>query len=102
MQRTARLEHAANLAERRPFRRRRQVVEHQRRENDIEGRRGVRQLIREAAIELDGDAFSLRLASRPRESLRIRIHPDDVDVRVKALYQQQEGPGAAADLENAL
>jgi hypothetical protein len=39
---------------------------------------------------------------RSREGVRIRVDPDDVDVRVKALDQQHEGPRAAADLENAL
>ena len=73
MQRPVRLEDATNLVERRLFLRRRQVVEHQRRENEIEGRLGVRQLIREAAIELDGDAFSLRLASRSRKGLLIEF-----------------------------
>src|SRR5438128_4923731 len=77
-------------------------MEHQRREDEIEGRRGIRQLVREPSIESDGGPFSLRLLPRSGERLRIGVEPDYVDVRAEALDQHHQTARATADVENAL
>src|SRR5437867_1660708 len=102
VKKAARSQDAPDLAQRRSLLLRREVVEHQGREHEIEGCRGIRQLVREPSIEPDGDRFSLRLAPRSGERLRVGVEPDHLDVRMEALDQHHQTARAAPDVENAL
>ena len=100
VKRTPWFQDTPDLAERRHLLLRRQVVEHEGRENEIEGGVGMGQLVRESSLELNRNAGPLYLAPRSGERLWIGIESDDADVGMKLLDEQQERPRAAADVEN--
>src|SRR5438309_1929002 len=85
-----------------PFFVRLEMVEHERRENAIEPRLGIRKLVSKSLIELDGDRCSRGLASGAGESLGIGIEANHCDIRVKLLGQRGQSARAAAHVENAL
>src|SRR5262245_15515402 len=77
-------------------------MEHKGGEHSVEGSVRIRKLIRKPLIELDSNRRSFRLASCSGERLRIRIESDDIDIRMKALDQCDQGASATADVENAM
>ena len=64
MKRTSRTQSSANGAERGDLLFVGQMMEHERRQDAVEGRRSIREAVREAPVEVDDDACFLRLPSR--------------------------------------
>src|SRR5438445_12641491 len=64
-----------------PFFVRLEMVEHERRENAIEPRLGIRKLVSKSLIELDGTRYSRGVASGAAESLGIGVEANHSDLR---------------------
>src|SRR5207245_11136953 len=79
-----------------------EMMEHERRENAIEPRLGIRKLVSKSLIELDGDRCSRGLASGAGESLGIGVDANHCDIRVKLLGQGGQSARAAADVKTAM
>src|SRR5262245_19111390 len=77
-------------------------MKHKRGEHSIEGSVRIRKIIRKPLIELDSNRRSFRPASCSGERLWIRIESDDIDIRMKALDQCDQGSSATADVENTM
>jgi hypothetical protein len=79
-----------------------EVVEHERGEDSIEGRLGIREVIRKALIELDRDSCSMGLSSASGERLQIGVESNNFDTGVRTLDQSGQSPRSAPDVENAV
>jgi len=78
------------------------MMKHEGREYVVEGRVGVRQLIGEALIKLDGNPCSCCLLLGSGQRFRIWIEPHNGDFGMDALDQRNEGTCPATDVENAM
>src|SRR5262245_7726280 len=77
-------------------------MEHKGGEHSVEGSVRIWKIIRKPLIELDSNRRSFRLASCSGERLRIRVESDDIDIRMMALDQCDQGASATADIKNAM
>lgn len=79
-----------------------EMVEHEGGEYTIKRRVRVRQLIRKALVELDGDGCPFCFSSGSSEGPGIGIESDDLDIRMKTLDQRGQRPRATADVEDTM
>src|SRR5271156_2589974 len=58
-------------------------------------------MVRESAIELDCESGTIRLALADRESVRVRIDPDDIGRGMQLFDQDRHRSSTASDIEHA-
>ena len=73
-----------------------EVVEHEGGKHSVERRIRIWKLLREPAIQLHVDRFSLGFSPGERERLRIGIEPNNFGLRMKTLDKDREVSGTAA------
>jgi hypothetical protein len=77
-------------------------MKHERGQHAIESPVWIVEGIRETAMKLDDRACAFGLSRRSRERSLVRIHTDDVDVRVQRVRKNDQASGSAADVEYAM
>src|SRR5690348_6661208 len=77
-------------------------MKHEGGKDAVECGAGIRQAVRKALIELDGNAGALGFASRTRQSRRIRIESHDFERRMQALQLDGKCARSAPNVEDAM
>ena len=77
-------------------------MKHEGGKDAVECGAAIREAVRKALIELDGNAGALGFASRTRQSRRIRIESHDFEPRMQALQLDSESARSAPNVEDAM